>query len=68
MILICSAGHRVDTRHPFEHDRKPGDRCGMELSYDRIHGLTRCRRVLRAEPMFSMPAPDASGKPLIDIL
>ncbi len=48
MILVCSAGHRWDTELPFQQ-RKPGERCRMELSYDRMSGSTYCRRVLREE-------------------
>ena len=50
MKLRCSAGHEYDTEavtalgNPSE-----GERCPMELSYDRMHGSKYCRRVLRED-------------------
>lgn len=51
MKLECSAGHQWDGAKAYDRwwkgDKKPGDRCGEELHYDRVGGLRRCRRVLR---------------------
>ncbi|MDD4873901.1 MAG: hypothetical protein PHE15_02860 [Dehalococcoidales bacterium] len=46
MILECSRGHRFDTESISYRDLKEGDRCPVEISYDRMTGLTYCRRVL----------------------
>ncbi len=65
MMLFCSAGHRVDTSHPLSKGRKPGERCGCELSYDRMSGTVHCRRILKAKQdaeavaaSTDFPAPD----------
>ena len=47
MILECSAGHKFDTSHPYYRHLRIGDRCPMELSYDRLTGSKYCRRKLR---------------------
>lgn len=65
--LICSAGHVWDPNIPahqwFRGRKKPGDRCGEELSYDiAAGGLTRCRRVLREEKP-GQPKPLRVGRP-----
>jgi len=53
MKLKCSAGHRWDCDKASDRwwkgIKKPGDRCGMVVSYDRIGGTVRCRRVLRED-------------------
>lgn len=49
MILVCSRGCKFDTTRPFSGRLKPGDRCPMVLSYDRMRGSTYCRRILREE-------------------
>lgn len=55
MKLQCPAGHKWDDAKASDRwwkgDKKPGDRCGEELSYDRMSGTRRCRRVLhKASP------------------
>lgn len=47
MKLSCSRGHEFDTAHPFFCNLRVGDRCPMEMTYDRIGGSTYCRRVLK---------------------
>lgn len=51
MKIECSAGHKYDISTLAGRmqcgDRKPGQRCGMVLTYDRMYGSTYCRRILR---------------------
>lgn len=51
MIIECSNGHRFDLSNLAGRaqcgDRRPGDRCGVCVEYDRISGSTYCRRVLK---------------------
>lgn len=50
MILICSAGHITDTRWVSVTGsmyKKPGDKCGQLISYDRMDGGKYCQRRLR---------------------
>lgn len=52
-VLRCSAGHVIDpdTDNLWKRHRhglkKPGDRCGEEISYERMKGSVYCRRVLK---------------------
>ena len=52
MKLECSRGHQFDTtdmgqRVAFgDNNLREGGRCQMVLSYDRVYGTERCRRVL----------------------
>lgn len=51
MIIECSNGHRFDIS-TFEGrmqcgDKRPGDRCGVCTSYDRMSGSKYCGRVLK---------------------
>jgi hypothetical protein len=51
MKLQCSAGHQWDSEKASDRwwkgDKNPGDRCGMELAYDRMSGTRRCARTLK---------------------
>lgn len=52
MILRCSKGHTIDTEsfNDIFYGRsfkKPGGRCSMLISYDRMCGSVYCRRVLK---------------------
>ena len=48
MLLICTRGHKFDTSKNIWHrGLKPGDKCPMLLSYDRVGGSSYCGRVLR---------------------
>jgi hypothetical protein len=51
ITLACSAGHKWTDEKMSDRwwrgEKKAGDRCGMELSYDRVAGTRRCRCVLR---------------------
>jgi len=47
MKLVCSRGHIYDNTTLFNQHLKAGDRCPMELSYDRLSGSTYCRRKLK---------------------
>lgn len=46
MILICSAGHKFDTTHPFRKHLKVGDRCPETISYNLLGGSVWCSCVL----------------------
>lgn len=48
MKLVCSRGHEFDTSRPLHRHLRVGDRCPMEMSYDRLDGSTYCRRILKA--------------------
>ncbi len=50
MILRCSAGHQIDTeslRLDGRQYKKPGDKCGEIVSYDRVDGTVYCQRRLK---------------------
>lgn len=51
MKLECSAGHQWDDAKASDRwwkgDKKPGDRCGCVLSFDRMSGTRRCSRTLK---------------------
>lgn len=68
MKLRCSAGHEWNSEKVSDQwwkgPKKPGDRCGEELRYDRLAGgTTRCRRVLREVfcPNAKAMPPDENG-------
>jgi hypothetical protein len=64
--LQCSAGHKWDSEKVSDQwwkgPKKPGDRCGEELRYDRVGGLIRCRRVLRKVDSPNETSPSTAGK------
>jgi hypothetical protein len=50
MKLKCSANHRIDTRQismSGSMGKKPGDKCGIILTYDRMTGTKYCQRRLK---------------------
>lgn len=47
MILECSRGHRLDTEYIINRRIRPGSRCPMLMSYDRIDGRIYCGRILK---------------------
>jgi hypothetical protein len=51
MILVCSRGcvwNTNDLQTRMNHgDLKPGQRCPMVISYDRMSGSTYCQRILK---------------------
>ncbi len=52
IVLVCTRGHILDTRHPFNKDYKEGDKCPDEMSHDIMAGGTSyCRRVLKDLPL-----------------
>ncbi len=48
MKIQCSRGHEFDTKKISTLGQpREGDRCPMELSYDRMSGSRYCGRILR---------------------
>ena len=48
MKLICSREHLFNTNKDiWNKELKSGDRCPMVISYDRMSGVKRCKRILR---------------------
>ena len=45
MILTCGK-HEFNTKNFLHNDVRHGDRCSMELSYDKMTGIRRCSRHL----------------------
>lgn len=55
MILVCSAGHELNTKtKTFQlrnrwRDKKKGDKCRVLIRYDRMHGSSYCERRLKVK-------------------